>query len=366
MASDTGKAIIFNGAGKPLEEKEFPIPKNIDPEEVLVQILLSTVCSSDVHTWLGHRPFPTPSILGHEMVGKIIVIGKNIVQDYVGNKIQIGDRIVWSMTVSCGECYFCTTAGLPQKCLNLYKYGHVKSDVEPYFTGGYAKYIILKKGSYIFKVPSELSDEETAPLMCAASSVTSGLDAAHFSQCDYVVIQGCGALGLYTAAFTKELGAKKIIVVDVIEERLQLAKQFGADYLINAESADVISSVLDITEQRGADYVIEVTGSSKVIEQGIKLLRIGGKYILLGAIYPGNNFTIDSSELITKCLEIFGRHNYAPSHLETAIKLVQNSKNKYPYSKLVGPDFEFSKDGVEMAFKSLENKESIRPKIIPK
>ena len=240
MSTERGKAIIFNGAGKPLEEKQFELPTNLEPMEALVEISLSTVCGSDVHTWMGHRPFPTQSILGHEMVGKIIKIGSELKKDFLGNSLAEGDRITWSMTVSCGKCFFCKTAKLPQKCYELFKYGHVQSDKPPYFTGGYAKYVLLRKGSYIFKVPSELSDEEVAPLMCAGATVISGMYAADFSSSDYVVVQGCGALGLYACAFAKELGAREVIAIDVDFQRIELAKQFGADHTIKADSNSTI------------------------------------------------------------------------------------------------------------------------------
>jgi len=310
------KAIIFSGTGKPLEEKEYDLPENIDDDEIIVKLTLSTVCGSDVHTWLGHRPFPTPCILGHEMVGKIVKLGKNLTKDNVGNKISIGDRIIWSMTISCGTCYYCKIAKLPQKCTSLFKYGHANSDIYPHITGGYANFIQLKKGSYFLKIPDILDDEEVAPLMCAGATIASGLDAARFSSCDYVLVQGCGALGLCACAFAKELGARCVIALDLVDSRLSLAKEFGADYVFNINKEKNLSQkILEITLNRGVDFEIEVTGDSKSIEEGIKYLRIGGSYILLGAIYPGNTFTLDSSEIITKCLQIFGCHNYDTIHL---------------------------------------------------
>jgi threonine dehydrogenase-like Zn-dependent dehydrogenase len=270
------------------------------------------------------------------------------------------------MTASCGECYYCKIANLPQKCLKLFKYGHVTSDKPPHFTGGYAKYVKIVKGSYIFKIPSDLSDKEVVPLMCAGATITSGLDAVNFSQCDYVVVQGCGALGLYACAFSKELGCKTVIAIDKHEHRLELSKEFGADFLINATvEKDITSKIQEITKGRGADYAIEVTGDPNVISDGIKFLRIGGTYILLGAIYPGNEVTLDTSATIRKCLKISGMHNYGPIHLKNTINLIRQSKNKYPYEKIVGPTFEFSKDGLEKAFNSLNSKESLRPAIIP-
>ena len=217
MSLKDGNAVIFNGKGLPLEKIKYDLPDTISEEEILVEISLATVCGSDVHTWLGHRPFPTPCILGHEMVGKIIEMGSKIKEDYVGNLLKINDKIIWSMTVGCNNCFFCK-AGLPQKCYDMFKYGHVRSDLDQHFTGGFAKYIILKKGTSTFKIPKNLSNEEVSPLMCGGATVTSGLNIAKFGACRFVIIQGCGALGLYACAFTKELGAETVIVIDTNEK----------------------------------------------------------------------------------------------------------------------------------------------------
>ena len=96
------------------------------------------------------------------------------------------------------------------------------------------------------------------------------------------------------------------------------------------------------------------------------MLRVGGKYILLGAIYPKSIVSLDSSDIITNCLQVFGMHNYKPENLRRAIELVKNTQNKYPFKKLVGPVFDFSINGLEDAFKALDSKKSIRPAIIPK
>ena len=203
--------------------------------------------------------------------------------------------------------------------------------------------------------------------MCAASTVTSGLDYGDFDECDYVVIQGCGALGMYACAFTKQLGAKKVIAIDLMNDRLELAKQFGADYTINTNKIgdNLLDEIMKITENKGADVIIEMTGDPSVIKDGIQMSRIGGTYILLGSIYPNNHVTVDSSDIITKCLKIVGMHNYHPTHLKTAIELVLKSRDKYPYKKLVGPSFDFSAEGLEDAFKSLDSKQSLRPAINP-
>ena len=89
MSKNKASAIIFNGARKPLTEKIFFLPEKINQQEAIVKISLSTICGSDVHTWLGHRPFPTPAILGHEMVGKIVKLGKNLKYDFNGKKFKV-------------------------------------------------------------------------------------------------------------------------------------------------------------------------------------------------------------------------------------------------------------------------------------
>ena len=253
MSKNIASAIIFNGPKKPLTEKKISIPQKIGLYEAIVKISLTTICGSDVHTWLGHRPFPTPTILGHEIVGKIVKLGKNLQFDFNGKKLNVGDRITWSMTASCQKCFFCKK-GLPQKCVNLFKYGHTRSVGNLGLTGGFANFIIIRKGSFIFKIPNQISDKEAAPLMCAGATITSGLDEANFSKCNFVVVQGCGALGLYACAFSKQLGAKKIIAIDIYNDRLSLAKEFGADYVINAKQENnIMKKIEKITKGVGAD-----------------------------------------------------------------------------------------------------------------
>ena len=365
MSNNRASAIIFNGANKPLTEKKFLIPQKIGSYEAIVKISLATICGSDVHTWLGHRPFPTPVILGHEIIGKIVKLGKNLQFDFNGKKLAIGDRITWSMTASCQKCFFCKK-GLPQKCVDLFKYGHAKCVGNLGLSGGFANFIIIRKGSFIFKIPNQISDQEAAPLMCAGATVVCGLNEANFSKCNFVLVQGCGALGLYACAFSKQLGAKKVIALDKMQDRLSLAKEFGADYVINIKHENnIIEKIKKITKGIGADYVIEVTGDQKVIEQGIKFLLIGCKYVILGAIYPGSKFTLDSSEIITKCITIIGMHNYKPQALDLAIKLVQKTKSKYPYKKIVGTQCNLTLGDVEDALKSYESKKTPRPSIKP-
>ncbi len=356
------------GVGRPLEMREFPLPDRLEPGAVLVRTSLATVCGSDMHSWRGRRPFPTPAVLGHEGIGTIARLGDSVDRDTAGNPISTGARITWTIMASCGNCYFCRVKMLPQKCLKLFKYGHVKSDVPPYFMGTFGEYVYIRPGTGIFRVPDDMTDEEVSPLMCAAATVTGGLETITMQPDDNVVIQGAGMLGLYATAIAKERGAKQVIMIDIIDKRLEMASQFGADQTLNAKQyndEDLIDKVKALTGGWGPDLVVEVAGYPEAIPLGVKMLRIGGRYLLQGCIYPGDNFTVDGHDIITKCLTIVGLHNYAAEHLGSALDIIYKSRNKYPFKKLVGPRFPLTPEGVTAALEALERREAIRPIVAP-
>ncbi len=366
--ADTGKAILFMGAGNLLKAQQFPVPKNPSPGELLVRTTMSTVCGSDLQSWKGRRPFPVPAILGHEVVGTIVAQGEGADRDTFGDPLSCGDRIIWTLISSCGTCLYCRIKGLPQKCLKLFKYGHVRSDIAPYFTGGFAEFVYIRAGTCCFKVPAEMADEEAAPLSCAAATAAAGIDAVGDRIYGNVVIQGAGMLGFYSMALVKDCGSRRVIVIDIREDRLRIARDFGADYTINARErsgTSVMKEVMNLTGGDGADLVIEVSGDRSVIPIGMKMLCTGGEYILLGALYPESLFQVDAHDVITKNLRITGIHNYDARHLGRALRFVSHNRDRYPFRSLVGPRFPLSVEGVTAALRALESGASVRPCIVP-
>jgi L-iditol 2-dehydrogenase len=366
--SNKGKAIFFLGVGEPLEAREYPLPEELEPEAILVKTKMATVCGSDMHSWRGRRPFPTPSVLGHEGVGNIIRLGDAVQRDTAGQSLAVGDRITWTIMAACGHCTFCRVHGLEQKCLDLFKYGHVVSDEPPYFLGTFGEYVYLKPGTGVFKLPAEMPDETASPLMCAAATVVGGLDKAGVNPGDTVVIQGAGMLGLYASAFAKAMGAGQVIMVDVLDKRLEVASHYGADALLNAEKMgpdELVEAVKKQTGGLGADLVIEVAGFAAVVEVGVKMLRIGGRYLMHGAVYPDDHFKLQSHDVIIKCLSLYGLHNYGSKHLGMALNLVLQTQDRYPYTELAGPRFPLTAKGVTDALLALENREAIRPIVVP-
>jgi len=157
-------------------------------------------------------------------------------------------------------------------------------------------------------------------------------------------------------------------MIDKQEDRLELAKEFGADICLNVDQfndEELVDRVKELTDGFGADLAVEVAGFAKVIPLGARMLRIGGRYLIQGSVYPGDTFEMPSFDILIKCLTIKGLHNYETKYLGQALDIVHKNRGKYPFKKLTGPKFPLTEEGVTEALLSLERKESIRPIIVP-
>lgn len=314
----------------------------------------------------GHRPAPTPIILGHEIIGRIVALGKDVKTDTCGNLLKEGDRITWTIFANCGRCYYCKIKALPMKCVNLFKYGHETCINAPYLNGGYAEYCYITPGTYVFKVPDSLTDEEVAPINCGLATIVQGYDSIGIQPDDQIVVQGAGMLGLYAVAVAKERGAGQVIVTDIIDTRLEMAKKFGADVVINVKEssdAEIIKKVHELTAGWGADLAVEVAGTPSAIPMGLKMLRKGGRYVQMGNVFPGAIHEIDGYEIITKWLTIKGVHNYDALQLSEALNFIERNNNKYPFKEFV--THKVSLDEIEKGIEIAESRKAIRVAVCP-
>lgn len=359
------KAMVFTEVGKPFEAREFPLV-DLESKAIWVKVSMSTICGSDLHTIQGHRPAPVPMILGHEITGKVMALGKDIKTDTTGKPLKEGDRITWTIFANCGNCYYCKIKGLPMKCVNLFKYGHETCVNPPYLNGGYAEYCYITPGTYVFKVPDNLSDEEVAPVNCGLSTVIQGYDSIKIQPDDQIVIQGAGMLGLYAAAVAKERGAGKVIVIDLVDSRLEMAKKFGADMVINGKeksNEEIIEIVRSSTGGWGVDLVVELAGTPKVIPMGIKMLCKGGRYLHIGNVSPMSLFEIDGNDIVTNWITIKGIHNYDALQLYEALNFIERNKEVYPFKDFV--THKVSLDEINNGIKIAESRVAIRVAVCP-
>jgi alcohol dehydrogenase len=333
---------LFHGHNQPFEIYEQPIVSP-NADSILVQISLATICGSDLHTVLGRRAAPTPCVLGHEIVG--VVAAPTHIRDAYGNLLREGDRVTWSMVASCGECQYCGTRNLPQKCEQLFKYGHGPSEGDYCLSGGFAEYIYLRPGTAIYPVPDSVSDAEAVPLNCAFATVLNGLEVIGVAGQDVpqsVVVQGAGMLGIYAACYLREGGCEIVAVIDCIPERLQIAERFGATHTFNFSEMDadqIGEAVRELTHGQGPELAVEASGASAAFTNSINWLGIGGRCVTLGFVYPNADVTIDAHQVVTKCLTIRGNHNYHPVALGTAIQFVEEKRERYPFGELIGTTY---------------------------
>ena len=361
--SDRCNAAVFEKVGEDIKLMNFSLPERIERKAALVKVRFSTICGSDLHTISGRRTEPTPLILGHEIVGEIVETGDDLVYDGYGEKLNIGDRISWTIMASCGECFFCRN-NLPQKCVKLKKYGHTSiedQDVKSPLLGGYGEYVYILPGTTVFKVPENLSDEIAAPANCALSTVMNAVETISIRKGDIVLIQGGGLLGLNACALASEAGADEIILTDILDSRLETAKKFGATKTLNIKDVDLkeFAMLIDVvTGKRGADVCIEVCGAKTAPQQAVEALRTGGRYLIAGLVTPGSILDIDANQVTRKCLTIKGIHNYRPDHLGMSLKFLEKNYRKYPFEEIV--KLSYPLDEINQAVKTASTGEYIR------
>ena len=330
----------FHETGRPLELRRYPLPHLADGE-VLVRITCCTLCGSDIHTYEGRRSTPCPTVLGHEILGCVAELpAGSVVCDHEGSPLEIGDRITWSVAASCGSCFFCRD-GLPQKCERLFKYGHEKiSDRHP-LSGGLADYCHLAAGSAICRVPSGLSDAVACPANCATATVAAAMRYAGPCAGCVVLIQGAGMLGLTAAAMAASAGARDVIVCDTVAKRLPRAGRFGATHTarVDDDGAALQDAVEQATSGRGVDVAIDLSGAAAAMETGIELLRIGGRYVWVGAVFPERPLAVSAETIVRRMLSIQGLHNYMPEDLCRAIEFLHHNHARFPFEELVAETF---------------------------
>ena len=229
----------------------------------------------------------------------------------------------------------------------------MSSENPPHFNGAYAEYYYLRPNHTVFKVPDQLTDDMVAPINCALSQVIQGFKRVDLKFGENVVIQGAGGLGIYATAVAKEMGANKVIVIDGIDDRLKLAKLFGADELIDMKTfktpQERMTRVMELTNSQGADVVAELVGFANVIPEGIDLLGSGGRLLEIGNICIGNTFSYDPAMMVIFNKSIICVGYYDALSLKQALDLMFRTKDKYPYEKILSKTYPLEK--IETAFK---------------
>jgi len=329
------RTVVYDPDTGRLELRQLPLrlPR---PGEILVRVRLSAICGSDLHTIRGRRRPRGPLVLGHEICGTVAALGDGVARDSAGLPLSAGDRITWGIAASCGRCFFCAH-GIPQKCESLFKYGHETIDTEPPLNGGFAEYLHLVPGTAVYRLPHGLDDDRAVFANCSLATMAAAVRLAGMAEGEAVLIQGAGLVGLCAAALCTDRGARAVVVTDISPDRLARAARFGATHTFNAEGAPEAFANLaaKAAGSRGFDVAIEACGQPHVIPDGIRTLRIGGRYIIAGCVFPDATAEIDFHPVITKLLRLQGLHNYTPQDLETALQFLDTGGRRFPFDQVV-------------------------------
>lgn len=301
------KAAMLYGV-KDLRVEDVEVPE-VDAGEVLVKVKAATTCGTDLKILQRgyiERVIKLPTIFGHEWAGEVVEVGEGLDWPEKGMRVRAGN------SAPCLRCVMCQR-GRYNLCENMI-----------WLWGAYAEYIKVPARMVLVnmqEVPQHVSYEEAAvtePLAC----VLHGVEEARVKLGDTVTIIGAGPIGLLHLLTVKKVGAEKTIIIDLVEERLNLAKRLGADEAINAGKEDVVEKVRRLTGGYGADVVIEAIGLPATWEQALKLVRKGGAVLEFGGCPPETEIKVDTELLHYGEVTVLGTFHATPLHFKKALSLI--------------------------------------------
>lgn len=300
-------AVYYNNKDVRIEER--PIPA-ISDDELLVKVMASGICGTDVMEW--YRIKKAPVVLGHEMSGVVEKSGKNV------KSFKIGDRVFVSHHVPCMKCHYCIN-NHHTACETLHK-----TNFDP---GGFSEYLRVPKINVeigTFKLPNEISFEE-GTFIEPIGTVIRAQRIANLKENDTLLVIGSGVSGLMHIKTAKSKNVHKIIAVDINEYRLNAAKRFGADFAFNANE-DLISKIKKINDGRLADLVIVCTGALSAANQALKCVDKGGLILFFAVPRPDERFEIPINDFWRNEIKIMTSYGAAPNDLTESIELIKSKK----------------------------------------
>ncbi|HBC27009.1 MAG TPA: erythritol/L-threitol dehydrogenase [Ruminococcaceae bacterium] len=303
MYPKTMKALVAYGLGDYRLEAAYPTPE-CGPDDIIIKTEGCGICAGDLKCQLGAPKFwgdetqpswvKPPFIPGHEFLGKIVAMGENV------TGYQLGDRITADQIVPCGKCRFCKD-GHYWMCQPHNIFGFQSEN-----NGGMAEYVRYPKTAVIHRVPEDMPLEKALliePYSCSKHCI----DRAQIGCDDVVVISGAGTLGLGMITYARLKNPKLLIVLDMVDSRLEKAKEFGADLVMNPGRQNVVEEIQNLTDGYGCDIYVEATGHPQSVLQGLSAVRKLGRFVEFSVF--GEPTTADWSIIgDSKELDLLGSH----------------------------------------------------------
>ena len=302
----TFTSMMLREFGQPLERHESE-ELHAGPGELIVDVEYAGVCGTDIHISDGRMPAPLPVVMGHEATGRVRELGDGVSTDSRGVPLVPGTVVTWASSIPCGRCYYCVQEQELSLCENRVVYGinqGIGADGSG-GNGGYAGQIRLRAGSTVIALPDGLSPEDVVALGCAGPTAVHAMSGpAGPIAGDFVVVQGSGPVGLACAMYAKLAGAAEVVLFGAPAGRLELARELGVgDHVVSVEATtpdERVAMVQSLSPGgRGADLVVEATGQPQAVDEGMRMTRRNGRYLVVGQ-YTDHGPTPLNPHLITK------------------------------------------------------------------
>jgi threonine dehydrogenase-like Zn-dependent dehydrogenase len=333
-------AATLHGPGD-LRLERYPRPNELEPGAVLLRMLASGICGTDKHTFRGEtgqyagtahaRSTPFPIVQGHENVGIVEAVGPGGARAFDGSPLEPGDRVVPAPNRPCGRCSFCARGFPYYLCRNLENYGNSLTAAEPpHLFGGWAELLYLRPATPVFHVPEELPTE--VAVLTELMSVTHSLDLAArfprpggFRSGDAVAVVGVGPLGLVHVAKAALLGAGRVIAVDPVRSRLELARDLGADDTATPDEVDALE----------ADVVVDASGHPDSFLPSLALARDGGTIVEVGAFVDLGARPFNPAVLCGRNLTLLGVGGEDARAYDGTLRLLARHYRSVPFARAI-------------------------------
>jgi threonine dehydrogenase-like Zn-dependent dehydrogenase len=345
------RAAVMKAPGR-LELERFPVPDPA-PGAALLKMSYSGICGTDKHTFRGEtlqyagtpheRQIEYPLICGHENVGAIAAIGgSEPLLDSEGVRLKPGDRVVPAANVACGTCWYCSSGQAYYLCEHLDDYGNsLNAKSPPHLFGGWAEYLYILPGTPLFRVPDELPDE--IAVLTEVMAVTHGFELArrlyNGSFGESVAVIGVGPLGMCHLIKAKLLGCGKLIAIDRLPSRIEMAGRFGATLGLNAaelEEDELLARVREHTGGRGPDIVLDCSGVPETFVTSLRMARVGGTVVESGAFVDMGPVAINpNADICTKNVNVLGVGGETAESYQPAMELLVRNMDRLPLDELV-------------------------------
>lgn len=370
------RAVVMDEGGT-ISTETIEIP-DIGPNEVLVRVELTGICGSDVHMRSGGMELDYPVVPGHELAGEIEDLGENVTTDSKDDPVSIGDAVTVVPGYNVTDDWYTThVPNHPLACTDRNVYGFRGLEDYPHAHGGMSQYLVVEEDAFFYRLPDTVQTKLGAivePLSVGQHAVElayqPGIPWARegfgIGQC--VCVQGSGPIGILAGATARHAGAGQVIMLDMIDERLALAEEFGATDTVNIGDYDDEDGFVDAVHELspsgdGADIVIEAVGHPSALEQSLALARSAGTVVEVGHYAYNGEAELNPTQMIHRELSIHGSLAYPPTQFETAISMLEDTKDDLPYLELFNHQVGLS--NAEAAYDAQEAGDAYRATIHP-